>query len=329
MKPKILFALLLLAVAFSCKKEEVQGIFIDRELLLSVGETATLTPTFVPANAHNKKVSWESSDTKVATVDNKGRVTGISAGAASITVISLDRKHFSKKCYVTVVQPIEPEMVWVEGGTFIMGCTDEQDEYSLPNEKPAHQVTLSSFYIGKYELPQKEWVATMGKNPSYYIGANMPVDCIKYIDIQKYINILNSYTGKKYRLPTEAEWEYAARGGNKSKGYKYSGSNDPNEVGWYSYIGSHTHPVGEKEPNELGIYDMSGNVFECCNDWYGDYSNNAQINPTGPATGTYHVLRGGGCNENYHIYARVSWRGGQHPHQASYPLGFRLVLPAE
>ncbi|OFY14117.1 MAG: hypothetical protein A2X02_02470 [Bacteroidetes bacterium GWF2_29_10] len=191
---------------------------------------------------------------------------------------------------------INIEMVFVEGGTFTMGCTAEQEPDCYNNEKPTSQVTLSSFYIGKYEVTQKQWRDVMGNNPSYFnsCGDNCPVEQISWNDIQGFITKLNQLTGKTYRLPTEAEWEYASRGGNKSKGYKYSGSNDIDMVAWYSSnSGNKTHPVGQKLPNELGIYDMSGNLWEWVNDWYGNYTSDAKTNPTGPVSGIGRILRGG------------------------------------
>jgi len=189
------------------------------------------------------------------------------------------------------------EMVFVKGGTFLMGCTPEQGIDCNNNERPAHQVTLSDYYIGKYEVTQEQWKAVMGSdnNPSYFRGDNLPVEQVNWDGTQKFINKLNERTGGKYRLPTEAEWEYAARGGSESGGYKFSGSNDVGDAAWYNSNSSQqTHPVGAKECNELGIYDMSGNVWEFTSDWYGRYSGNAQTNPRGVSSGSYRVYRGGG-----------------------------------
>jgi len=184
---------------------------------------------------------------------------------------------------------IDIEMVKVEGGTFTMGCTPEQGH--CKNEAiPAHQVTVSAFYMSKFPITQKQWVDIMFENPSRYKGDNFPVGNVNWKDVQKFIAKLNVTSGKKYRLPTEAEWEYAARGGNKSKGYKYSGSNELKKVGWDHYI---TCPVGIYLPNELGLHDMSGNVFEWCGDWYGEYGSRAQSNPTGPSFGLKRVVRNG------------------------------------
>ena len=218
-------------------------------------------------------------------------------------------------------------MVKVEGGTFMMGATPEQGKDAQSKEKPAHQVTLSDYYIGKYEVTQEEWEAVMGNNPSKFIGLKLPVERVWWDDCQEFVKKLNQLAGLTFSLPTEAEWEYAARGGNKSKGYKYSGSNSIEVVAWYkSNSSKRTHEVGSKSPNELGIYDMSGNVYEWCSDWYGSYSSSLQINPTGPTSGYLHVLRGGAWSygdEN----CRVSYRINPFiPDHRKPNLGLRLVV---
>ena len=219
------------------------------------------------------------------------------------------------------------EMVYVQGGTFQMGATAEQGSDAYDDEKPVHSVTLSDFHIGKYEVTQGLWKEVMGENPSYNkAGDNYPVEMVSWEDCQRFIERLNSRTGLNFRLPTEAEWEYAARGGQKSRGYKYSGSTyDLGSVAWYEgNRGNRTHPVGQKQANELGLYDMSGNVYEWCYDWYGRYSSSSQRNPSGPASGAFRVLRGGsyifsaGC-------CRVSSRFSRDPGARSYD-GLRLVL---
>ena len=196
-------------------------------------------------------------------------------------------------------------MVPVKGGTFTMGATAEQSGASS-DESPTHQVTLSSYYIGQTEVTQALWKAVIGYSPtsdgsrwssSYGLGDNYPAYYISYNDVLSFISKLNSLTGRTFRMPTEAEWEYAARGGNKSKGYLYSGGNTLDNVGWYTSNSSvKTHPVAQKAANELGLYDMSGNVEEWCSDWADTYSSSPQTNPTGPSTGSYRVLRGGGWN---------------------------------
>ena len=192
------------------------------------------------------------------------------------------------------VKGVTFNMIYVEGGTFRMGAM-EGDKQAHNNEKPAHQVTLTyDYYIGQTEVTQALWQAVMGNNPSTMIGDNLPVNNVLWEDADAFTKRLSLLTGCSFHLPTEAEWEFAARGGNKSQGYLYAGSNNIQEVAWYgNNSGNTTQPVGTKQPNELGIYDMSGNVIEWCSDWLGPYSAEAQVNPIGPATGAYHVYCGG------------------------------------
>lgn len=217
-------------------------------------------------------------------------------------------------------------MIAVQGGTFTMGATAEQGSDIWDNEKPTHKVTLSDYMIGETEVTQELWEAVMGTNPSYFKGTNLPVELVTWEDCQTFINKLNELTGENFRLPTEAEWEFAARGGNKSNGFKYSGSGSIDKVAWYDgNSSSKTHPVKQKQANELGIYDMSGNVYEWCQDWYGSYSSSAQTNPTGPSSGSYRVGRGG-CWINNATYCRVSYRRDNMPAGTDNLLGLRLAL---
>lgn len=224
------------------------------------------------------------------------------------------------------VNGVSFDMIKVEGGTFTMGATSEQGDDAHGNERPAHQVTLSDYIIGETEVTQELWQAVMGSNPSRFKGDNLPVERVSWNDCQEFIKKLNSLTGLQFRLPTEAEWEYAARGGNKSKGYKYSGSNDFGSVAWYwDNESSKTHNVATKAPNELGLYDMSGNVWEWCSDWYGDYSSDSQTNPKGPSSGFGRVFRGGSWGSNARC-CRVSNRFSNIPDYRYYSLGLRLAL---
>ena len=217
-------------------------------------------------------------------------------------------------------------MVRVEGGTFTMGATSEQGSDAFDNEKPAHQVTLSSFSIGKYEVTQEEWQAVMGSNPSHFKGAKRPVEKVSWEDCQEFIRKLNQMTGMRFRLPTEAEWEFAARGGNRSQGYKYSGSDNLGSVAWFKdNSSSQTNDVGQKSPNELGLYDMSGNVWEWCQDWYGSYSSSSQTNPTGGTSGSIRVRRGGSWN-CIAWGCRSSLRFSNTPSNRDDDLGLRLAL---
>ena len=217
-------------------------------------------------------------------------------------------------------------MVPVAGGTFTMGATSEQGTNIDSNEKPTHQVTLSSYMIGKTEVTQELWLAVMGSKPSYFRGDNLPVEQVSWDDCQKFITKLNALTGKNFRLPTEAEWEYAARGGNMSQGYKYSGSNEIGDVAWYdNNSGNKTHSVATKAPNELGIYDMSGNLWEWCSDWYGSYSSTAQTNPTGPDSGSNRIIRGGSWGHDL-LDCRVAIRGAIGQTSRSIGFGLRLAF---
>ena len=224
------------------------------------------------------------------------------------------------------VNGVSFEMVYVEGGSFDMGATSEQVSDADSDEKPVHRVTLSDYYIGRCEVTQELWEAVMGSNPSWFKGAQNPVESVSWNDCQNFIKKLNRLTGRTFRLPTEAEWEYAARGGNKSSHYKYSGSNNIFDVAWHDgNSGRKTHAVGTKTANELGIYDMSGNVYEWCSDWYGGYSTGAQTNPQGPSSGSFRVLRGGSWSFNAG-YCRVSYRNGYDPGYSCHYIGLRLVL---
>ena len=217
-------------------------------------------------------------------------------------------------------------MIGVAGGTFTMGATDEQGDDAFDDEIPTHRVTLSSYYIGQTEVTQALWQAVMGSNPSYFEGNSLPVEKVSWNDCQEFISRLNQITGKTFRLPTEAEWEYAARGGNRSQGYKYSGSNTIDDVAWYkSNSEDLTHTVATKAPNELGLYDMSGNVWEWCWDLYGEYSSSDQTNPTGPSSGDFRIYRGGSFRHEA-WGCRVSGRKYCPPEIIFANVGFRLAL---
>ena len=228
---------------------------------------------------------------------------------------------------IPVKNGISIDMVRVEAGTFIMGATPEM-ESPFDWEKPTHQVTLTNdYYIGKYEVTQALWQAVMDNNPSYFKGDDLPVEMVSWDDCQEFISKLNIITGKTFRLPTEAEWEYAARGGNKSRGYQYSGSNNLSDVAWYEdNSGKKTHAVGSKQSNELGIYDMSGNVWEWCQDWLTPYSSSSQVNPTGANSGPGRVYRGGSWTNNAVKYCSSSCRISLSPDDYGSCIGLRLAL---
>ena len=224
-----------------------------------------------------------------------------------------------------IVGGVQFKMIAVEGGTFTMGATSEQGSNANNNEKPTHSVTLSSYSIGETEVTQALWQAVMGSNPSASSGSNKPVEAVSWNDCQDFIKKLNALTGENFRLPTEAEWEYAARGGNKSRSYKYAGSNNIDDVAWYSSNSkSQTSNVATKAANELGLYDMSGNVYEWCQDWYGNYDSGSQTNPTGPMSGVEGRVSRGGCWGSTAWYCRVSYRYAT-PYRSG-NIGLRLAL---
>lgn len=237
-------------------------------------------------------------------------------------------------------------MVFVEGGTFTMGATFEQS-YPLDNEKPPHEVKLSDYYIGKTEVTQELWDAVTGQPLSHFTGdAHRPVESVTWDECCAFIKQLQNKTGYKFCLPTEAQWEYAARGGKDSKGYQYAGSDTAADVAWYgagertdlaftdsvqlaTYINpecAHTYPVAQKQPNELGLYDMSGNVAEWTADFYGPYAAHHQKNPKGPAYGESRVYRGG-CWYFGPWASRIACRQGAPANFHFYNLGLRLALP--
>ena len=260
------------------------------------------------------------------TASISGSLTSSTSSSSANTLSSSASSLSGNALTIPVKNGISIEMVKVEAGSFNMGATPEMINPDT-DEKPVHRVTLTNdYYIGKYEVTQALWQAVMGSNPSHFKGDDLPVEQVSWNDCQDFISKLNAMTGKRFRLPSEAEWEYAARGGKKSRGYQYSGSNTLGDVAWYEgNSGSKTHAVGTKQPNELGIYDMTGNVWEWCQDWYGSYSSSPQTNPTGAVRGSFRVGRGGSwyhsarnCRSSYHDFDTPVSRGNY--------LGLRLIL---
>ena len=256
-------------------------------------------------------------------------ITKLSDSIASISNVAKPKTNVevaSNTISIQVKSNVFIEMVKVEKGTFLMGAKDG-DEMAFDSERPVHQVTLTDdYYIGKYEVTQSLWEIVMGKNPSRLKRTNFPVNNVSWDDCQKFIKKINKMTGKEFRLPTEAEWEFAARGGIKSKGYQYSGGNDISDVGWNSHnSGLYAHGVGTRRPNELGIYDMSGNVFEYCQDWKRNYSASPEINPVGLEKGKLKVVRGGSWGVDG-FSCRPSCRYFYCPSVHTIDLGLRLAL---
>ncbi len=229
------------------------------------------------------------------------------------------------------------QLIFVKGASFFMGCDDHKfltSEYN--NEKPLHRVTVGSYFIGKYEVTLGQWRNIMGIKPPAYTDAdysnkncdNCPVVKVSWEDAQEFIKKLNAKTGKKYRLPTETEWEYAARGGKYSKNYQYPGSNKLADVAWYGKENGITHEIGQKKPNELGIFDLGGNVIEWCEDWYGeDYYKKSvdELNPKGPEKGQKRILRGGSYLDP-DVVCRNVYRSFMTPDTRRWSVGFRLAM---
>lgn len=286
---------------------------------------------------------------KPTVVNVRGPVSLETVPASDSSDIQISDIPSNDKNIIINVNGVKFTMVAVDGGTFIMGSKKNMLNFFLgsvfSDEKPAHEVTLSSYYIGQTEVTQELWEAVMGSNPSDFKGAKRPVENVSWDDCQEFIRRLNKKTGKNFRLPTEAEWEYAARGGNRSQGYKYSGSNNIDDVAWY-WINSgdirlsgdwdfhkidnnhcQTHDVATKRANELGLYDMSGNVLEWCNDWFGwgYYKSSPSNNPQGPSSGSARVLRGGSWHDPVRN-CRVSYRHWASVDNRYDLLGVRLAL---
>jgi len=296
------------------------SVYVDNDYVCSISKGTIKTLKNIKTGSHTVKVKTDD-ETKTEYVTVQKNSTS------------------SLNFYFAPASTGDDNMVFVQGGTFQMGSNEEADE------KPIHTVTVNDFYIGKYEVTQKEWKEVMGKNPSNWKGDELPVERVSWYDAVEFCNkksekeglqkcysgsgknITCNFNANGYRLPTEAEWEYAARGGNKSRDYTYSGSNSIGDVAWCSSnSGSKTHPVGKKQSNELGIYDMSGNVWEWCNDWYDSnyYSSSPRNNPPGASVGFRRVFRGGGWRGSAGD-GRVADRRYHNPASSSSSIGFRLV----
>ena len=278
--------------------------------VMAMAQGVITLPGNSPEKASSKGKRNSSKKQKTSAQPAQDTKTGKSSRGNSISIIA---------------NGITFHMVKVTGGTFTMGATPEQEEPSS-DEKPAHQVKLSSYYIGETEVTQALWKAVMGDNPSAFMGDDLPVEKVSWKDCHTFIGKLSRLTKRRFRLPTEAEWEFAARGGNKSSHTQYSGSSNIDRVAWFeSNSGRQTHPVKSKKANELGIYDMSGNVSEWCEDWKGGYNSESQNNPAGLSNGIRRVCRGGSWDVNA-SNCRVSARNCRMPIRSFNYTGLRLVL---
>ena len=306
-------------------------------------EIPTLSESWLECGKQSGELAPGASERIELTVD---RSKLPSEESEAVVSIGSTAGEMQLKVRVNIVLPeavtaLEASMVYVDGGTFMMGATEEQgDDYDV-DELLVHNVTLDGFYIGKFEVTQAQWEAVMGTAlsdiitenawPLYGVGDDYPMYYVNWNDATAFCGKLSELTGKAYRLPTEAEWEYAARGGQQADGTKYAGSDSIDEVAWSGGKENEdaSHPVGQKTPNALGLYDMSGNVWEWCSDWYKSYyGSSPSVNPQGPSSGDrvlpYRVFRGGGWNY-YAKGCRVSNRSGGMSNYRGYILGFRVV----
>ena len=293
-------------------------VFIDE---ISVGKTPISFSKLIPGK-HKVMIKHEGYYDYESTVNvQEDKIAIIDESLAK----SCDIRRIDDRIEI-VTKGVTFRLVKVKGGSFQMGGTSEQSK-PKPDEYPLHQVTLSDYYIGETEVTNGLWSAIMGTNPSeYFLEENQPVNNVSWDDCQKFLNRLSSLTGIRFSLPTEAQWEYAARGGRNSRNYEYSGSKNVKDVGWYKgNAKGKIHDVGELKPNELGIYDMSGNLFEWCSDWYGLYKSDEEVDPKGPEIGTSRVTRGGSAG-NKDVLTRVASRNLNSPNYKSIVIGFRLAI---
>ncbi|MDO4725826.1 MAG: SUMF1/EgtB/PvdO family nonheme iron enzyme [Porphyromonadaceae bacterium] len=348
MKGKIFFDLFFTAIVtvifLSCQQDRVTNISVEpTEKTLKEGEEFVIKVKITPDNAKNRSVTWQSDNTDVAKVDEKGKVTAIKEGTAVIKVKTQDGNK-TAECKVIVSKSFDPncvikgvkfEFVQIPAGEFTMG-SPENEVGRDKDESPQHVVRLSSFYMCKYEITQAQWRAVMGEGHEFYFyGDSLPAESISWNLAQEFIERLNELTKKEYRLPTEAEWEYACRAGTTTP--FYTGNNITTDQANYNGVPYNGNPKGEYReettkvgsfaPNEFGLYDMHGNVWEWCSDWYGEnyYENGAQQNPTGPDKGTKRVNRGGGWTSNAKVQ-RSANRHSDQPSDKYCDTGFRLVI---
>ncbi len=337
----LLLLLLLQLIIFGWTKGENVN-YSKSEISTSLVSEITYTTATCGGNLTNdgckkiiaKGLVWHTSANATLEVNTGKTTEAIELGeyVSSLNALTANTKYFVR-AYVTnelgtvygeekeftTSKEIVVEMISVEGGSFQMGSED-----GFHSEMPIHTVSLDRFEIGKYEITQAQWVAVMGSNPSCYSGDNRPVEKVSWNDVQTFISKLNEQTGKTYRLPTEAEWEFAARGGVAESSTIYAGSSVLEDVAWYRHNAGYSRDVGTKQANELGIYDMSGNVWEWCSDCFDFYSSSPANNPQGPALGSTRIIRGG-SNRLDAISCRVFNRSYYDPSTKHFCVGFRLA----
>ena len=319
-----IFIVLLCLSAHAQKVSNIRAEQLGQEIVVLYSLEATSSCEVSLLLSQDNGVTWSAPLKNVSGDVGKN----ISGGEKQITWKVLDEQEYlvGDKIKFKVIangrKSFEPEMVFVEGGTFQMG-----NSIGNRSEKPVHSVELSTFHIGKYEVTRELWIEVMGSDLGVFRDCKQcPIDCVNWFNAQDFIKKLNARTGKHYRLPTEAEWEYAARGGKMNCNFKYSGSDNLDEVGWYveNSFGQ-THPVGSKKANYLGVYDMSGNVLEWCSDWYEEYKQVSILNPLGPIKGFDRVIRGGRWEADDESCS-VSFRYGYLADESNEFFGFRLAL---
>lgn len=312
-------------------KPAMADIYIDGK---SYGQTPLVISDLI-IGTHQIMISKNGYNNYSASIDiNENRSSPIEVELSPINntdPIADKLKKSGSKNYSVIIQNLLKNMVFIEGGTFKMGASIYDSNEIELNEAPPHQVTLSSYSIGKYEVTQEEWIEIMGRNPSKVKGEKLPVNNVSWLDCQEFIVRLNKITGMEFRLPTEAEWEFAAKGGNKNIGFKYAGGNEVNDIGWYDGNSLlKIHETGKKKPNDLGLFDMSGNVYEWCLDMYNNYSASSQKDPVGESipntiNSNYAIYRGG-CVFDNASNLRTTFRGYGNLTLRSKRIGFRLAL---
>ena len=356
---KFYFAIILLCMSLvACKPEVEMPIVVTQEVSDITTNTAKVSYNVVEdggAEVTSHGICWGTSQEPTIEGNKTNEGSGVGTFTSELQDLSPKTTYYvrayainsegvsygEEKSFATetnnktiTVNGVTFTMVSVEGGLFDMGAQNvdpskpNYDSEAYDREAPVHLVTLSDYYIGETEVTQDLWETVMGYNPSKFSGGQKPVEQVTWYDCKNFINKLNQMTGMNFRFLTEAEWEFAAKGGNESLGYKYSGSDNIDDVAWYSADGKLTRDVKNKLPNELGIYDMCGNVMEWCGDLFVEYSSEPQTNPTGATSGTDYIVRGGCCLSDA-TYCRTTIRSFFLPGGASYGIGFRLALSAE
>lgn len=313
--PMIVFSLVLMLPLNATAAPRTQG-DVNSDGIVNISDVTSLIDLLL-----NNDTSFIDAQTDV---DGDGALTI----ADVTTLIDMLLGNVPQDDTVTIeVNGVSFVMVPVQGGTFMMGATNEETYFARRNEFPVHEVTLSGYYIGQTEVTWEQWFAVTGYDIASFDGdLHSPAVNLSWFDCAKFVDKLSELTGKQFRMPTEAEWEYAARGGSGGIRYRYAGSNDVDAVAWYlENADGRIHTVATKAPNSLGIYDMTGNALEWCQDFYGSYDGNSQVNPTGPESGYSNVVRGGAWDVSY-LCCHVTYRNSYNPQEHTDDLGLRIAM---